>query len=1006
MENEEDILFHPAPYFMVRVPFLPLCDFQDLLLAKNPEKWLLTRYRADPTIREAIAVASPSLYSSMEGYEGLNQKKRSQSLSSLFKYVLRMATRATPFGLFSFVNIGQWAKKSEIRLDFSNVKKIVRPDMGWLIQVLDKLSADPSLTSKLKVQCSPLLEFSLNRIILSYYRKEEKSAKEEISIQENPLTHALLSRSKTSINAGDLAKWVMEDIEGLEFEKVLKVITSLIQQNFLLPSFYPSLLGENPFQDVIHSLKCDFPNHQVVVDLEEISKRLDCLNDLAIGEGIGQIKEIERLMEAKAQSKTLLQVDSYTHQKTELSEEVAKKLSDAISVLWKLSKPQVGSRFLRPYHMQFLEKYGTYRSVPILEIIDETKGIGFPEYRIEEEITEEDRSWDQALKIELGKCHHDESREIILTDQFVHENSHETPFEEAPSSFDVYCEIVANSAESVDEGDFLVYLHPVSGAGDGGSTFGRFLYTFSSDTKKRIKSFIQEEEENHPHLLYAESSYFPTSSRSANVAINPHFRSSQIDLGYSKKGLQLEDIHVGATIDYLYLSFRGEKEMQVVSMNALNPEIGPQVARLMREISKDRFRFLLPFNWGTLADLPFKPRVRYKNIILSPASWTVTLNLIDGKEKNSQEILIKKFKTWAEKWNLPRHIFMTVADNRILLDRTQDYHLKEIVRKLKNEPSSPVVLAEKVGSGEWVESNRGKHFSEFVISFMKAKKWSNQATNIRRRPQVPFSSRMKPPGSEWLYLKLFLPKKNEPLFLVNSLMPFIEAMDSDINKWFFIRYIDEKRAHIRLRFVFNQKESKKNVLLWASGLVEKGWLLDFSLGIYEREVERYGGVHAISQAEIYFKVDSMMALALIQAKQRKSTPLPLYVLVSISLIEILLDWGLNLESQIQFFTDMKLEKKQLEGFREWKAQLVEIFSGIHEGGRTLYPSELKDSRARALLELKQAVPQKDQPFILNSLCHMHCNRTMGTDHQLEQKAYLFALNALKNLQKKQALVSK
>lgn len=37
-----------------------------------------------------------------------------------------------------------------------------------------------------------------------------------------------------------------------------------------------------------------------------------------------------------------------------------------------------GNPHLRDYHLAFLEKYGTDRAVPVLELLDDARGLGLP----------------------------------------------------------------------------------------------------------------------------------------------------------------------------------------------------------------------------------------------------------------------------------------------------------------------------------------------------------------------------------------------------------------------------------------------------------------------------------------------------------------------------------------------------------------------------------------------------------------------------------------------------
>ena len=103
---------------------------------------------------------------------------------------------------------------------------------------------------------------------------------------------------------------------------------------------------------------------------------------------------------------------------------------------------------------------------------------------------------------------------------------------------------------------------------------------------------------------------------------------------------------------------------------------------------------------------------------------------------------------------MPRLVFLTDGDNRILLDIANPEHQLEIIAKIKK--GIRVVLVEKFGQekGEWIKSERGVHFAEFVVPFLKNKKYCQASDKIYiPKPSSP-AHRWKLPGSEWLYAKL------------------------------------------------------------------------------------------------------------------------------------------------------------------------------------------------------------------------------------------------------------
>lgn len=95
----------------------------------------------NPIIREAIEASSPSL---LEALPSLNNfqysRKQRQVLKGFVRYLLRMTTRPTPFGLFSGVTYGQFASRAQLNMkNIPFYRKRTRPDMEWLLKIIEQI---------------------------------------------------------------------------------------------------------------------------------------------------------------------------------------------------------------------------------------------------------------------------------------------------------------------------------------------------------------------------------------------------------------------------------------------------------------------------------------------------------------------------------------------------------------------------------------------------------------------------------------------------------------------------------------------------------------------------------------------------------------------------------------------------------------------------------------------------------------------------------------------------
>src|SRR5699024_5452629 len=132
----------------------------------------------------------------------------------------------------------------------------------------------------------------------------------------------------------------------------------------------------------------------------------------------------------------------------------------------------------------------------------------------------------------------------------------------------------------------------------------------------------------------------------------------------SENRIALNDILVGASRESFYLKSQiYGKRLLVRSMHLLNFLNAPNVCRFLQEVSDDGTRTPSPFDWGKAKGLQYLPRIRYGQTILCVARWQIAdPSLYDTFN------WVQKFSKWRNRWDVPRFVYLTRADNRLLLD--------------------------------------------------------------------------------------------------------------------------------------------------------------------------------------------------------------------------------------------------------------------------------------------------------------------------------------------------
>ncbi len=1007
-----DTLFQPASFFMLRAPSLPIKRYDQMIQKENCPHGLLNWFHQSTAFRQAILIASPELYRATLQFELKDKRRQEQIVASLLNYYARMCSRCTPFGLFSFVAFGKWGERVHNTLHPKQLKKQARPDMEWLYRVVDRILENRDYFPLLPVTANPLLTFTRDRVHLNYIRKKSDTEKGEktLSIRLNPLTSSLLEIAQRSISIQDMENLLLKRHSFLDREKTRGVIRQLLDQEILISTLHPSLLTHTPYAHFLEKIE------ELPIELEEfvilktIQQKIEEYNATSFDEGENLLLDLLSLMEQVAKSPHYLQLDMAAGGALRLPNTFHAEIAEAVTFTWMLSKVIRSSapNNLTNYHAKFIEKYGYQRRLPLLELLDH-HSLGIPQAYTD---TEEkgaapskiENHWKQFLLSKLSESLHSGKKEIELTEELLSRLGQTDESQvQIPLGFDLQCRLSAPSSEELEKGNYLVQLFSFSF--QLGSFFGRFLDLLGVEAKGDLNQLFTEEQLRHGHAQSVELSYLPLYPRSANVAIHPCLRQNYLDLSAKNTStVHLEEIYVGADSHGFYFSNReGDIEWIFKSGNVLTTKIAPIPIRFLRDASQARQGRFVHAYWADLGAAPFLPRLRYRKAILSPAQWSLDRESLEARNENDLTVITKKLQDWFERWDVPHYVYLTESDHQLLIDTHSSAPLQELARRIKK--GEWIQLVEKIEpqtQPNWFRFPEESHLSEIVIPFLRSPK--KQALSARYIPQVHTTcpkDRLKILGSDWLYMSTYVPQTSQNRFLLQQLTSLTQDIVNQkiVKQWFFIRYSDPLQGeHLRIRF--HGEEEKLHLQLlpiindWSQKLFEERIIRDLHFGTYERELERYGGKEMIALIENYFCIDTQVTLDLLALGIQSFKNIPIYILAAISLIDFVHYFGGEKKKSPSLVSNQ--DKTELKGIREWKQILFHYGFPILEGQLTSVKEE-KSSAFAAIFEKRRhllcSLADKQDGHgdsFFHSLIHMHCNRLLGIDQSLEQKARLFA----------------
>lgn len=254
-----------------------------------------------------------------------------------------------------------------------------------------------------------------------------------------------------------------------------------------------------------------------------------------------------------------------------------------------------------------------------------------------------------------------------------------------------------------------------------------------------------------------------------------------------------------------------------------------------------------------------------------------------------------------------------------------------------------------------------------------------------------------PPGSEWLYLKIYTGVKTADLILEEEIQPLVEYFQQKeyISKWFFIRYNDPK-PHLRVRLLLNNvifyNEMLEKINQLFEQFIDSGEISNIQIDTYNREIERYGN-NTIEEAESFFHKNSEFTLQCLHYDDEEK------IIISIFYIEELLNkiglsiwekliWinDFNAAFKAEFNADKKLNSSIDKKYRKFKSKYIEFLQADEfsdERNKVTALIEKSDVAVDSIVRYyaDQSLEMPLQEFF-QSIFHMNINRLFVSQQRL------------------------
>jgi len=1020
------LLYRPTDLVSVRVPRMPVESFHGLaaLPASGP---LLP---ADPRVRAAISVGSPSLFERLARPDAAEDDPELRR--KLHRYLVRMCTRATPFGLFAGVGEARWAAATDLAVVPEEARTRTRPDMEWLGLRLEALEARIEVRRHLRMQANPVAFVVGGRVVLSRRGGLDGAAHAGLTMRASSVVLRTLDLARRPTPYADLAAALLAASPGATPEKVETLLTQLWQSGILVTDLRPTPTAPNPVDAVLERLATVPPAAEAraeIARLADAARAWDALPQAARAEAFVALAGGDGGAEG---ARSRVQVDMALGLRgSTLNAEVGIEAARAAEILLSMSPSPRGLRYFAAYREAFLERYGLDREVPLLELTDPECGLAYALRRMD--LSDEERD---PVVLDIATRALYERRTVVTLDDATLKRlqTYELDAATAPPSIDVNVVVAAPSRADLDRGDFRLVVAPVMGSQAAGRMHGRFADLLPG-TRDAIAATVRAEQALTPGALWAELVDVPPDAHGTNVVVRPAVTSHEIPIAACasvapENVIPLRELVVGVRDDRFYVRWpQGNAELVVRSGHMLNPSACTTIAQFLFDVSRDGRCVFTGFQWGPAKGFPMLPRVQVGRIVLSLAQWR--LGVADARRElrpQDPAAFPAAFAAWRDHWRVPRHATMGDLDHRLLLDLDEPSCVEEVRRELLRLPAGGhVEIKEGLPGVEdaWLEGDDGHYLCELSIALVqdaaKAKAARADAPTIPPPPPSaslpPRAEVVRPPGCEWLFFKVYTPAFLEEELLAGPVRKFARHMVERglADEWFFVRYADPD-GHVRLRFRGDAKrlttELAPTASAWLGSLVDERVCTRFSVDTYDREVERYGGVDGMRIAERLFAVDSAAVAELLGQAPRAPSGHDRTDLAVRSVSDLLDAMGLDERGRLAWLESLGLTRCRVDFAAEYRRRRERLLPLLRSTPEQLAAALGRDAAAvlaqRAALlrpvglDLADAAGQgrltRPPAGILRSHVHMHCNRLFGIDPEAERRVYGLLLRAHESLQ--------
>lgn len=722
------------PKYVLRSPLLPLNFFFELTKDTILTQDTLKEICQEAHIKEALFLASPSLYTAFEKWlDGQANPSDSERMTySILKYLSRMSSRCTPFGLFAGTAVGVFGEDTDIVLKKSTEnKRHTRLDMNYLVALSQDIVKNETIRKQLRFYPNTSIYKAGSQLrYVEYHYENSRRMHHIVGVQHSEYLQKVLSTATTGATLAVLSKCLVDD--EITLEVASGFIEELVNSQLLVSELEPSVSGPEFTDQIIPVLKKLEGATKFVEKLEQTQSKIKKL-DTKIGNPSSDYIDISTSLEALNtgfELKYLFQTDMSLHpQKNSLNKQLLYKVRRAMRLLNKISQAP-SETLLSQFRKAFYERYED-REVPLSQALDVELGVGFLQNKDSGDvsalvddimlpgrsakITTREVKWNTIHTIlheKLVDCLRKNKQTVVLQD--VDFEIFEENWKDLPDTISTMVEVV-----NIDGEEQIVMAN--AGGSSAANLLGRFCHS-DPEIHEYVNEIIAVEKRCNSGRILAEIVHLPE-SRVGNILMRPALREYEIpylakSVLNTESQLPIDDLMISVKRDRVILrSKKHNKEVIPHLSNAHNYSSGAlPIYQFLANMQSQNKRGGIGFNWGPYeGDFPFLPRVVYKGVILSPKIWNILKSDIETLQNSLKNMgnFQENLELFINEKQLPQYVFLKDGDNELLINLKNITSVQMLLSTVKKRGG--FILKEFLHNEQSVVSGENASYTNQVI---------------------------------------------------------------------------------------------------------------------------------------------------------------------------------------------------------------------------------------------------------------------------------------------------